>query len=137
MKLDDQSIDLRCNKVAFDSDSDLSETRCLSSSSSISQSSSSSIQAAQNINDLNDDLIRLTTNHYYHTHIHDKSTYTYSTLTSLKCHSLYKIQQKIRSGGFGDVYRGTRIIDNLPIAIKIIKKDKINSWALNVRKLFF
>lgn len=57
---------------------------------------------------------------------------SYTTITSLKCHSLYKIQQKIRSGGFGDVYKGTRKIDNLPIAVKIIRKDKINSWTINV-----
>ena len=57
----------------------------------------------------------------------------YTTLTALKCHALYKIQEKIRSGGFGDVYKGVRKIDHAPIAIKIIRKDKINSWTLNVR----
>jgi serine/threonine protein kinase len=57
----------------------------------------------------------------------------YTTLTALKCHALYKIQEKIRSGGFGDVYKGVRKIDHSPIAIKIIRKDKINSWTLNVR----
>lgn len=41
---------------------------------------------------------------------------------------LYKIQEKIRSGGFGVVYKGVRRIDNLPIAVKIIRKDKISLW---------
>ena len=42
---------------------------------------------------------------------------------------LYKIQEKIRSGGFGVVFRGVRRFDNMPIAIKIIRKDKINLWT--------
>ena len=61
-----------------------------------------------------------------------KQKQQYTTLTSLKCHSLYKIQEKIRSGGFGDVFKGVRKLDLTPIAIKIIRKDKINSWTLNV-----
>jgi hypothetical protein len=61
----------------------------------------------------------------------DSSTNTnnYSTITSLKVHNLYKFQEKIRSGGFGDVYKGVRREDNLPIAIKVIHKDKITSWS--------
>lgn len=55
---------------------------------------------------------------------------SYSTITSLKGHPFYKIQEKIRSGGFGDVYKGTRKYDQLPIAIKIISKKKINSWTM-------
>lgn len=135
--MDNQTIDLRVKDSfdSLDSDSDHSDERCLSSSSSISQSSSSSMQSSiHSINDLNEDLVRLTTNHHYHTHIDQNPTPAYSTLTSLRCHSLYRIQQKIRSGGFGDVYRGTRNIDDLPIAIKIIKKDKINSWTIDVRR---
>ncbi|RNA22339.1 serine threonine- kinase pim-1-like [Brachionus plicatilis] len=135
MKFSPQIKDLRHNEDTFDSldsDSELSDARCLSSSSSSSQSSSSSVQVARKVNDLNDHLIRLTTtNHYCHTHIHEQPTHTYSTLTSLKCHSLYTIQRKIRSGGFGDVYQGTRKLDNFPIAVKIIKKDKINSWTID------
>jgi hypothetical protein len=51
-----------------------------------------------------------------------------STVTSLRTHPLYKMQEKIRSGGFGHVYKGTRLDDNSPIAIKIVPKDKISSW---------
>jgi hypothetical protein len=51
-----------------------------------------------------------------------------STITSIRSHPLYIFQDKIRSGGFGDVYKGTRRGDNTPIAIKVIRKDKITSW---------
>ena len=41
----------------------------------------------------------------------------------------YQIKEKIRSGGFGVVFKGVRRIDNLPIAVKIIRKDKICLWS--------
>lgn len=41
----------------------------------------------------------------------------------------YMISGKIRSGGFGDVYRGYRCCDNLSIAVKVIKKEKIKKWT--------
>jgi len=41
---------------------------------------------------------------------------------------LYKIQEKIRSGGFGVVFKGQRRIDKLPIAVKFISKEKISLW---------
>jgi tRNA A-37 threonylcarbamoyl transferase component Bud32 len=53
----------------------------------------------------------------------------YSTIFSLKEHPLYRIQEKIRSGGFGDVYKGVRKTDNMPIAIKVLEKKKIVSWT--------
>lgn len=55
-----------------------------------------------------------------------------STVTSLKCHPVYRMQGEIRSGGFGVVYRAVRRTDNAPIAIKCIPKRKITSWVLNV-----
>ena len=57
---------------------------------------------------------------------------TYNSINPIKLNSLYKIQEKIRSGGFGDVYKGVRRIDNLPIAIKIVRKERINQWFVNV-----
>jgi len=63
------------------------------------------------------------------------NTNTFSTITSIKSHPLYKVQEKIGCGGFGEVYKGIRKIDNMPIAIKIIKKNKINSWTTNVSVL--
>ncbi len=60
------------------------------------------------------------------------NTSTFSTITSIKSHPLYKVQEKIGCGGFGEVYKGIRKIDNMPIAIKIIKKNKINSWITSV-----
>jgi hypothetical protein len=56
----------------------------------------------------------------------------HSSINPIKLNSLYKIQEKIRSGGFGDVFKGIRKFDNLPIAIKIIRKEKINQWSVNV-----
>lgn len=57
---------------------------------------------------------------------------THGTISSVEANSyirLYKIQEKIRSGGFGVVFKGVRRFDNLPIAIKIIRKDKITLWT--------
>ena len=53
---------------------------------------------------------------------------TYSTISSLKEHPLYRMQDKIRSGGYGVVYKGVRKADNAPIAIKVIDKKNIVSW---------
>ena len=55
-----------------------------------------------------------------------------TAISPIKLNTKYKIQDKIRSGGFGEVFKGRRIIDNLPIAIKIIKKEKISSWTETV-----
>lgn len=51
---------------------------------------------------------------------------TESQLNYLK---FYQIKEKIRSGGFGVVFKGVRRLDNLPIAVKIIRKDKIILWS--------
>ena len=53
---------------------------------------------------------------------------TPSSISPIEFNKIYKIQEKIRSGGFGDVYKGLRRIDNLPVAIKVIKKDRISLW---------
>lgn len=60
------------------------------------------------------------------------STSSHGTISPVEANSyvrLYKIQEKIRSGGFGVVFKGVRRFDNLPIAIKIIRKDKITLWT--------
>ena len=41
----------------------------------------------------------------------------------------YKIMGKIRSGGFGEVFKGRRCCDNAAIAFKVIKKEKIKRWT--------
>lgn len=43
---------------------------------------------------------------------------------------LYEINDKIRSGGFGVVFKGTRKSDNLKVAIKLIRKKSINLWSV-------
>jgi hypothetical protein len=91
-----------------------------SSSSSSSSSGCSSSLSGSSINSDNSSISRS----------QPIQTQTYSTITSLKGHPLYKMQDKIRSGGFGDVYKGTRKYDQLPIAIKIISKKKISSWTM-------
>ena len=42
----------------------------------------------------------------------------------------YRIGHKIGEGGYGQVYAGDRISDNLAVAIKLIKTSKINSWGM-------
>ena len=48
----------------------------------------------------------------------------------IKDNKTYKITGKIRSGGFGDVYKGIRYSDNLPVAFKVIPKNKIKKWTI-------
>ena len=40
----------------------------------------------------------------------------------------FKIELKLGAGGFGTVYKATRNIDNLPVAVKQIPRHKIHDW---------
>ncbi|VDM19996.1 unnamed protein product [Wuchereria bancrofti] len=41
----------------------------------------------------------------------------------------YKLKGELGRGGFGIVYRGVRICDELPVAIKFIDRDQVRNWG--------
>ena len=41
----------------------------------------------------------------------------------------YKVGDIIGKGGFGTVYSGTRIADQLPVVIKCIPSNKVTVWS--------
>lgn len=45
----------------------------------------------------------------------------------------YRRGRELGKGGFGHVFSGERIPDGLPVALKIIKTVKVNTWAQEVR----
>jgi serine/threonine protein kinase len=47
-----------------------------------------------------------------------------------RLHASYKIGTSIGRGGFGEVFCGTRIKDNLSVAIKFVNKQKVVGWSL-------
>ena len=40
----------------------------------------------------------------------------------------FKVEFKIGAGGFGTVYKATRNIDNLPVAVKQIPRHNTQDW---------
>ncbi|VDM99435.1 unnamed protein product [Thelazia callipaeda] len=48
-------------------------------------------------------------------------------LSNFKKH--YKLKGELGRGGFGIVYRGIRIHDDLPIAVKFINRNQVRDWG--------
>jgi serine/threonine protein kinase len=42
----------------------------------------------------------------------------------------YELKKQIGKGGFGTIFSATRLSDNKPVAIKIIKKAKVTQWYM-------
>ncbi len=47
----------------------------------------------------------------------------------------YKMGPLLGKGGFGKVYAGERVKDNLPVAVKVIKKSKITQWCKVIQRI--
>ena len=52
-----------------------------------------------------------------------------SLVTERTRNEIYEIKEINKNGGFGVIYIGTRCSDNLPIAIKVINKNKVTKWT--------
>ena len=52
-----------------------------------------------------------------------------SMITERSKNEIYEIKEVNKNGGFGVIYIGTRCKDNLPIAIKVINKNKVPKWT--------
>ena len=142
---------------SVDMSGDAHETRSLTSSSSSTSSSCSSASSQGSLADANNHNVDLTfrlskldlnskspesPSHLINKSVNNSNsvnktpsmsapspnTSALSSISPIEFNKIYKIQEKIRSGGFGDVYKGLRRIDNLPVAIKVIKKDRISTW---------
>ncbi|CAF0907578.1 unnamed protein product [Adineta ricciae] len=48
----------------------------------------------------------------------------------------YQLGEFIRSGGFSDIYEGTRLSDNKPVVVKFIPKEKTKNWLMISQKKY-
>lgn len=49
---------------------------------------------------------------------------------TVKFKRLYKLGPELGRGGFGAVYSGFRLKDNIPVAVKILPRENISSWGM-------
>ena len=64
--------------------------------------------------------------HHYIHHHHHHHHHHYSQLPFDR---QYSVDGVLGEGGFGRVYSGIRVKDNLPVAIKQVAKNKVASWG--------